>query len=86
MFSRWKLVKSKTTKILNSEENSKKKSLIKLQNQKLKYVKRIDSNCHIPDLVQAFSYVGNGGLKLVLKLAKHLTDMTVALNSKLFIN
>ena len=27
---------------------------------------RMDNNCHIPDLVQAFSNVGNGGLNLVL--------------------
>ena len=25
----------------------------------------MDNNCHIPDLVQAFSYVENGGLNLV---------------------
>ena len=37
----------------------------------------MDNNCHIPDLVQAFSYVDNGGLTLVLKLAKSLTCMTV---------
>ena len=28
--------------------------------------KRMDKNCHIPDLVQAFSNVENGGLNLVL--------------------
>ena len=28
--------------------------------------KRIDHNCHIPDLIQAFSNVKNGGLNLVL--------------------
>ena len=38
-------------------------------------------NCHISDLVHAFSYVENGGLKLILKLAKLLTSMTVASNS-----
>ena len=43
--------------------------------------KRMDKNCHIPDLVQAFSNVENGGLNLVLKLAKPLTCMTVASNS-----
>ena len=42
------------------------KSLIKWQNQKHKHIKRIDNNCHIPDLVHAFSYVQNGGLNLVL--------------------
>ena len=29
--------------------------------------KRIDKNCHTPDLVRAFSNVENGGLNLVLK-------------------
>ena len=38
----------------------------------------MDNNCHIPDLVQAFSFVENGGLNLVLKLAKSLNCMTVA--------
>ena len=28
--------------------------------------KRMDKNGHIPDLVRAFSNVGNGGLNLVL--------------------
>ena len=28
--------------------------------------KRMDKNCHIPDLVQALSNVENGGLNLVL--------------------
>ena len=28
--------------------------------------KRMDKNCHIPDLVQEFSNVENGGLNLVL--------------------
>ena len=41
----------------------KGKSLIKWQNQKLK---RMDNNCHIPDLVHAFSHVINGELNLVL--------------------
>ena len=39
------------------------------------------NNCHIPDLVQASSYVENGRLNLVLKLAKPLIIMTVASNS-----
>ena len=41
----------------------------------------MDNNCHIPDLVQAYSYVENGELNLVLKLAQPLTSMTVASNS-----
>ena len=31
------------------------KSQIKWQNQKLKHMKQMDNNCHIPDFVQAFS-------------------------------
>ena len=53
--------KSKITKILNSEENLIGKSIITLQNKK-----RMDKSCHIPDLIQAFSNVENGGLNLVL--------------------
>ena len=30
------------------------------------------NNCHNPDFVQAFSHVEDGGLNLVLKLAKPL--------------
>ena len=29
----------------------------------------MENNCHIPDLVQAFTYVENVGFNLVLKLA-----------------
>ena len=32
----------------------------------IKHIKRMDNNCHIPDLVQAFSNVENGGLNIVL--------------------
>ena len=56
-------------------------SLIKWQNQKFKHIKRMNNNCHTPDLIQAFSNVENGGLNLVFKLAKPLTCMTVASNS-----
>ena len=30
------------------------------------YQKRMEKNCHIPDFVQAFSNVENGGLNLVV--------------------
>ena len=60
------MIKSKITKILNSEENSIGNSLITWQNQMTKHIKRMDNKCHIPDLVQAFSNVENGGLNLVL--------------------
>ena len=46
--------KSKIAKKLNSEENSIGKSLITWQNQMTKHIKRMDNNCNIPDLVQAF--------------------------------
>ena len=42
-------------KFINSE------SVIKGQNIKVKYIKQMDNNCHIPVFVQAFSYVENGG-------------------------
>ena len=40
----------------------KEKSLNNCQNQKLKHTRPIEINCHIPDLVQTFSYVVNSGL------------------------
>ena len=45
---------------LKIEENSKR------ENQKLKHIKRSCNNFHIPDLVQAFYNVENGGSNLVL--------------------
>ena len=47
------------------------KSIRKVHNHMAKsnnktHQKRMDKNCHIPDLVQAFSNVENGGLNLVL--------------------
>ena len=58
--------KCKITKILNSKKNSKRKVSIKCQYQMIKHVIRMDNNCNIPDLVQTFSNVENGGLNLVL--------------------
>ena len=55
--------KSKITKILNPEENSQQKVPYQMANKTLKHIKRMDNNCHIPDLVKALSY---GGLNLVL--------------------
>ena len=37
------------------------------KSNKKTHQKRMDKNCHIPDLVQAFSNVENGGLNLFLK-------------------
>ena len=52
--------KSNITKILNSEENLKLKVPNQMaQSQIVKHIKRIDNNYHIPELVQAFSYVEN---------------------------
>ena len=62
-----KLLKSKITKILNSEENSKRKVSNQMVKSNDKHIKQIDNHCHIPDLVQAFSNVENSGLNLVLK-------------------
>ena len=45
--------------------------------QKLKHIKRMDNSSHIPDFVQAFSYIENGGINLVLKLTKPLTCIIV---------
>ena len=50
-------------------KNGKSVPIIKWLNQKLKHIKhfkRMDNNCHIPDLVHAFSIVENNGLNLVL--------------------
>ena len=58
---------AKITKILNSEENSKRKVCNQMANQMIKHIKRIENNCHIPDLVQAFSNVENGALNLVFR-------------------
>ena len=49
------------------------KSLIEWQTQMLKHIKRMEYNCHIPDLEQAFSNVENCGLNLVVLLMKPLT-------------
>ena len=37
----------------------------------------MENNCHIPDLVQEYPCVENGGLNLVLQLAKPLICMAV---------
>ena len=62
-----KWVKSKITKILNSEENSKRKFPNQMEKSNgIKHIKRMDNNVHISDLARAFSNVENGGLNLVL--------------------
>ena len=44
-----------------SKQNIRKihngKSVIKWKKQKLKHIKGMNNNCHIPNLVQVFSYV-----------------------------
>ena len=39
-------------------------SFIKWKNQKLKHIKGMENNCHIPDLLHAFPYVENYKLNL----------------------
>lgn len=51
--------KRRITKKPNSRITQNESSFIKLQNQKLKFIKRIEKSCHIPDLTQAVSYVSN---------------------------
>ena len=59
--------KSKITKILNSEENSKRG----VSNQKLKHIKQMDNICHIPLLVQAFSNIENLNLLILIIVIKN---------------
>lgn len=47
-------IKSKKTKIPISDENSKRKVLIKWQNLKPKHLKRIKYNCQVPDLLSSY--------------------------------
>ena len=54
---KYKYIKSKITKILNSEEYLIGKFLITLQNHITKHTKRMDNDCHNPDFVQAFPNV-----------------------------
>ena len=49
----------------------------------MKHIKLMYNNCHIPDLVHAFSNVENGGLNLFYS-AKPLTCMTFTSNSIIF--
>ena len=49
--------KVNSQKYRTSRKIQKLKSLIKWKIQKLKHIKQMDNNCHIPDLLQAFSYV-----------------------------
>ena len=51
---------------MNSDENSKKKNLINCQNQKLKHIKWLDNNCHIPNTAK-FQYTkSNHSLAVLL--------------------
>ena len=58
--------KEKSQKYWTPRNIQNGKFLIKRQNQMIKQIKRMDNNCHIPDLVQAFSNKENGGLNMVL--------------------
>ena len=70
-------MKSKITKVLNSEENSKRKVPNQITKSNHKTHQRINNNCHIPDFVQSFSNVENRGLNLCFS-AETLTCITVA--------
>ena len=59
----------------NTEIRGKFKRKVPNPIAKSKHIKRIDNNCYFPGLVQTFAYVENGGLILLLKLAKPLTCM-----------
>lgn len=61
MLSRKKL---KITKKTNSEEDSKQNVPNQIVKSKAQ-THQINNNCHIHDLVQAFSYVENGDLNLL---------------------
>ena len=56
----FKIKKRKKTKIANSEIYSKRKTNSQMLKSKAQTHETYDNNCHIPDLVQAFSYVVNG--------------------------
>ena len=70
--------KSKITEKKNPSKTGSVKFFIKWQNQKLKHIKRMNS------WIQVFQYVENGGLNLVLQVAKPPTCMTVAQYSAYF--
>ena len=58
-------------KVNHKNNELRGKSNRKVRNHKAKsndktHQKRMDKNCHIPDLVQAFSNVKHGGLNLFL--------------------
>ena len=49
---------------VKAQKNTPRK--IQMAKSKLKHIKRMDNNCHIRELVQAFSYVEKSRWKLVL--------------------
>ena len=62
------IVKSKITKIQNSEENQIGKFLIMAKSNDKTHPKRMNIKCHIPDFfLPAFLNVENGGLNLILQ-------------------
>ena len=44
------------SRLQTKKENSKRKVPNQMANQTLKHIKRMDNNCYIPNLMQAFSY------------------------------
>ena len=68
-FHTYFLLKKKEVKSQNTELRGKSNQKVHIHMAKSNdktHQKRMDNNCHIPDLVQAFSNVENGGLNLVL--------------------
>lgn len=51
---------------------------MKWNDQMLKHIYRVENNYHVTDMVQAFLYIENGGLNMVLQLAKTLICLTLA--------
>ena len=61
-------------------ENSRRKlsNLMIIENSKAPTHQTMGNTFHIPVLVKAFPYLENGGLNLLLNVAKSLTCITVS--------
>ena len=70
--------KVKSQKYWTPRKFQKGKLLIKRHYQKLKHIKRMDNNCHNPDLVEAISFIENVWMNLFFKAIKtsHLLEKT----------
>ena len=70
IFPPWSIVEEKK-KRANFLIGTEKKKISLYIVKKLKHFKRMDDTCHIPEFLQAFSCVENGGLIMTIK-EKHL--------------